>query len=129
MGLTRVGLPMLLYKMLPSERRLRRFVEPMFSTWDDDWANYIGDAVRNFVLDLTVPPPLAETGALHEFKNPALVVGGSDDISFPGGKLVKRAKMLMPQAEVELLENCRHSPPQTDEFRRWLSARLTEFLE
>jgi pimeloyl-ACP methyl ester carboxylesterase len=127
-GITRVGLPMFLYKMFPSERRLRTFVEPMFSTWDDDWANYMGDAIRDFVLDLTVPP-LAKTDALQEFKNPALVIGGSDDISFPGGKLVERAKVLMPQVEVELLENCRHSPPQTDEFRRWLSSRLTRFLE
>lgn len=126
-GLTRIGLPMFFYKMFPSEHRLRAFVEPMFSTWDEDWAHYMGDAVRDFVLDLRVPP-LIGTDALREFKNPALVIGASDDISFPGGKLVERAKELMPQAEVELIENCRHSPPQTDEFRRWLSDRLTRFL-
>lgn len=51
-GLTRVGLPMFWYKMFPSERNLRRFVEPIFSTWDEDWTQYMGDAVRDFVLDL-----------------------------------------------------------------------------
>jgi pimeloyl-ACP methyl ester carboxylesterase len=108
-GLTQVGIPMLLYKMSPSERRLRAFVDPLFSTWDEDWAHYMGDAVRDFVLDFKIPP-LAQTDALREYKNPALVIGGSGDISFPGDKLIKRAKELMPQAEVELIENCRHSP-------------------
>lgn len=126
-GITRVGLPMLLYKMFPTERRLHAFVEPLFSTLDEDWTHYMGDAVRDFVLDLRVPP-LTQTNALREYKNPALVIGGSNDISFPGGKLIERAKELMPQSEVELLENCRHSPPMTDEFHRWLSTRVIQFL-
>lgn len=126
-GLTRVALPIALYKMFPSERRLRNFVEPMFTTWDEDWAHYMGDAVRDFVLSLKVPP-ITKTGALEAFKNPALIVGGSDDISFPGEKLIERAKILMPQAEVELIANCRHSPPTTDDFRVWLAGRITQFL-
>ncbi len=126
-GLIRIALPMFLYKMFPTERRLRNFVEPMFSTWDEDWAHYMGDAVRDFVLDLKVPP-LAKTDSLRKFKNPALIIGGSDDISFPGDKLINRAKELMPQAEVELIANCRHVPPTTDEFRSWLSERITKFL-
>lgn len=126
-GLTQIALPMALYKMFPSEPRLRNFVEPMFSTWDEDWAHYMGDAIRDFVLSLKVPP-LAKTDALQAFKNPALVIGGKDDIMFPGDQLTKRAKVLMPQAEVELIENCRHSPPTTDDFKVWLARRITQFL-
>jgi pimeloyl-ACP methyl ester carboxylesterase len=127
-GLTRIGLPLLLYRMFPSKRRLRNFVEPMFSTWDNDWAHYMGDAVRCFALDFEVPP-LASREALRGFKKPALVIAASDDLSFPGAKLLVRAKELMPHAQVELLENCRHSPPMTDEFRDWLANRVTKFLE
>ncbi|HEX8286773.1 MAG TPA: alpha/beta hydrolase [Pyrinomonadaceae bacterium] len=127
-GLTQIALPMALYKMFPSEQRLRNFVAPMFSTWDEDWAHYMGDAVRDFVLSLKVPP-LAKTDALQAFNNPALIIGGRDDITFPGDKLIERAKVLMPQAEVELIENCRHSPPTTDDFKAWLARRITQFLK
>lgn len=126
-GLTKIALPMALYKMFPSERRLRNFVEPMFSTWDEDWAHYMGDAIRDFILSLKVPP-LAKSDALQAYKNPALIIGGGDDISFPGEKLTERAKVLIPQVEVEVIANCRHSPPTTDDFRVWLARRITQFL-
>jgi pimeloyl-ACP methyl ester carboxylesterase len=127
-GFTRIMLPMTLYRWFPSERRLRRFVEGLFTTWDDDWGHYMGDAVRGFVLDLRIPP-LAHPESLRAFKGPALVVGADEDISFPGDRLITRAKELIPHVETELIPRCKHAPPVTDEFRVWMADRVTTFLE
>jgi hypothetical protein len=40
-----------------------------------------------------------------------------------------RVAELIPHAETELLENCRHAPPSDDAFRRCLSERIARFLE
>ena len=41
-GITQMAIPLTLYKLFPSERRLKRFFTPLFTTWDDDWAGYMG---------------------------------------------------------------------------------------
>ncbi len=126
-ALTQIGVPFFLYKLAPTEARLRKFLKPIFTTFDDDWMGYMGDAMRNFVLDWSVPP-LAKDDNLRKLQMPLLVIGASEDIHFRGGQMVERVKRLLPHAETELIANARHSPPLTDEFRAWLSTRLMRFL-
>jgi pimeloyl-ACP methyl ester carboxylesterase len=126
-GITRLMFPLMWYRLFPSERRLRRFLGGLLTTWDDDWANYLGDAFRDFVLDLRVPP-LATDAELRGLSAPVLAVGAAEDLSFPGGKLVARVKALVPGAETELVAGSKHMPPTTPEFRRWLADRVTAFL-
>jgi pimeloyl-ACP methyl ester carboxylesterase len=127
-GFARMMWPMMTYRMFPSERRLRKLVEPLFSTWDEEWARYFGDAIRDFKLDLRIPP-LATDGQLRALTMPVLVIAGAEDISFPGAKLVARVKPLIPRVETELVPAIKHCPPTTDEFRDWTAARVTRFLE
>ncbi|WP_437331548.1 alpha/beta fold hydrolase [Sorangium sp. So ce394] len=127
-GLTRVAIPMALYRAFPSEDRLARLVSGLFTTQDAMWGPYFGDAVRSYRLDMRIPP-LATPEALAGFTRPALVFGADDDVSFPGAKLLARAKVLLPRAETELLEGCRHSPPTDDAFRARLGGRIARFLE
>ncbi|KYG01679.1 alpha/beta hydrolase [Sorangium cellulosum] len=127
-GLTRVAIPMALYRAFPSEDRLARLVSGLFTTHDAMWGPYFGDAVRSYRLDMRIPP-LATPEALAGFTRPALVFGADDDVSFPGAKLLARAKVLLPRAETELLEGCRHSPPTDDAFRARLGGRIARFLE
>ncbi|WP_437684952.1 alpha/beta fold hydrolase [Sorangium sp. So ce176] len=126
-GLTRIAIPMALYRAFPSEERLARLVSGLFSTQDDLWCSYFGDAVRSYRLDFR-PPPLATPASLAGFTRPALVFGADDDVSFPGARLLARAKELLPRAETELLEGCRHSPPTDDAFRARLCERIARFL-
>ncbi|WP_437923157.1 alpha/beta hydrolase [Sorangium sp. So ce291] len=126
-GMVRVGIPMALYRAFPSEKRLARVVAGMFSNQDDAWIPYIGDALRSYRLDFRLPP-LATPETLAAFTRPALVFGADEDVQFPGAKLIARAKVLMPRAETELLEGCRHSPPTDDAFRARLGARIARFL-
>ncbi|WNG38707.1 alpha/beta hydrolase [Archangium violaceum] len=127
-GFTKLGLPMMLYRLSPSEQRLKAFVRHLLTTTDDDWAPYLGDALRSYNMDMRVPA-LATPDELKGLKAPTLVLGADTDVSFPGQKLLARAHQLFPTlADTELLENCRHCPPTTDTFRRWLSERISGFL-
>lgn len=126
-GFTRVFLPLARYRLRPTDRNLRRLYAGLFTDWDDVWGPWLGDAMRDFALDLRIPP-LATPAALAGYAGPALVFGADGDVSFPGAKLVARARELLPQAETELLVGCKHGPPTTPEFRHQLAARLAGFF-
>ena len=126
-GLTRVFWPLMMYRLRPSEPRLRKLVGQLFTEWDDDWGNFMGDAFSGYNLDLRIPP-VATDDELRGLTTPTLVLTADDDVSFPGGRLAERVKKLMPNVDAEVLANCKHCPPTTDEFRAWLAERVTKFL-
>jgi pimeloyl-ACP methyl ester carboxylesterase len=127
-GLFKLALPMLLYRAFPSEKRLARSLQYLLTTAGDDWTPYLGEAFRGIDLDMRVPP-LAKPEELASLTAPVLVLGADNDLSFPGRKLLDRAAKLLPNLKgTELIANCRHCPPTTDEFRSWLSGRVSRFL-
>ncbi|CAN5611325.1 hypothetical protein BH11PLA2_BH11PLA2_51840 [soil metagenome] len=127
-GITQMAIPLALYKLFPSERRLKRIFTPLFTSWDDDWANYMGTAFRDFVLDFRIPP-VATDAQLRGLTMPTLVIGAGQDVSFPGETLLNRVKAVIPNVETELLADSKHCPPFTPEFRSWLADRITQFLD
>jgi pimeloyl-ACP methyl ester carboxylesterase len=127
-GLTKMALPLIRYRLWRSERNLRRFLAPLLTTWDDEWAGYMGDTLRDMRMDLRIPP-LATDEQLRALSMPVLALGAADDISFPGEPLVARVKALVPRVDAEVIAACKHCPPTTDEFRAWLSERLARFLD
>ncbi|MEP7118643.1 MAG: alpha/beta hydrolase [Acidobacteriota bacterium] len=126
-GLMKMAVPLIRHRLRPSEASLRAVLDPLLTTWDDDWAGYIGDSLRDVPMDMRIPP-LASDDALRRLTMPVLVLGGAEDISFPGEAVVSRVKALVPHADGEVIPGCKHSPPTTDEFRVWLAARLQRFL-
>jgi pimeloyl-ACP methyl ester carboxylesterase len=126
-GLTRMALPLLRYRFRPTDRNLRRLLAPLFSTWDDDWAAYTADALRDMPFDFRIPPVAADA-ELRRLAMPVLVLGAADDISFPGGAVVRRMTAAAPHADGEVIAGCKHCPPTTPEFRRWLADRLSTFF-
>jgi 2-hydroxy-6-oxonona-2,4-dienedioate hydrolase len=126
-GITRMGLPLAMYRMFPNERRLHKFLGGLLTTWDDDWANYLGDAFRDYNLDMRVPPR-ATDAELRGLTMPTLVIGARDDLSFPGEKLIRRVTGRIPRVETELIDG-RHCPPTTPEFRAWTAERVARFLD
>lgn len=121
-----ITLPMIAYRLFPSRKRLLRFLEPMMTAFDDAWVDFLGLAARDFTLDLRMPP-LARPESFARFTRPTLVFGASDDVFFPGARLLARAKELFPHAELEMLEGCKHVAPLTDEFSASHRARLLRF--
>ena len=126
-GFAKMALPMVMYKIRSSEKNLRKLVNNLITTWDDDWANYLGDSFNDFTPNLKIPP-LASDDELKNLRMPCLVIGAEKDISFPGEQVIKRVKAHIPNVETELIEGSKHSPPTTPEFRRWLAERIKTFI-
>lgn len=129
-GFLKMGWPMTKYLLAPSPARLEAFMRGILTTTDDAaWKGYLGDAFLSYRMQDMQVPGLSKEGEFARLAAPTLVVGADQDVSFPGEALLARAKVLFPAlAETELLRDCQHSPPTTDEFRAWLGARLTRFL-
>lgn len=127
-GFKRMGLPMAMYLLSPTPARLKKFMENLLTTLDDDWAPYLGDAFLSYNMNMTVPK-LAKPDELKSLTAPTLVIAADDDVSFPGERVLTRAAELFPKlAGTELIKGCKHSPPTTDEFRGWLTGRIAQFL-
>ena len=126
-GFTKIAWPILQYRWSPSERRLQRVCDALFTTRDARWTQYFGEALFSYRTDMRVPP-LARPEDLSAYRGKTLVFGADQDLSFPGAALLVRAKVLFPQAELELLSACKHCPPLNDEFRSQLAARVHAFL-
>ena len=104
-------------------------LDDLLPTWDDDWAHWLGDAVRGFRMDLRVPPPSTRE-ELAGFRGPVQVIAADDDVHFPGPALLARAKEVFANVvDTELIEGCKHAPPFEDAFRERLSTRIAGFLE
>ncbi len=126
-GFWKMGWPMSLYLMSPNEKRLRKFGAALLSNLDDEWLPYIGDSFLSYRLDMKVPKH-SKTDEFEKFAAPVLVIAAEHDISFPGQKVLDRAKLLFKAPELELLAGSQHSPPTTDAFRTWMAQRLTTFF-
>lgn len=126
-GFTKMALPMIMYKIRPSEKGLRKLVSHLITTWDEDWARYLGDSFNDFAINLKIPP-VASDEDLENLSMPCLVIGAEDDISFPGGKVIERAESHIPKVKTELIKESKHSPPTTSQFRNWLGNRVKTFI-
>lgn len=127
-GIKKMAIPSIKYQFNKSEENLKKFVDPLLTTWDEDWGHYIGDAFTHFKPDLRIPP-LISNQDLKDWAIPTIVFAGEDDISFPGKEMVQKLKSNNSDIQTELMKDCKHSPPTTFEFRKWLSERIQKFLK
>jgi len=125
-GLMSMAIPMMKYRFNPSEENLKNLTEFLLNNWDEDWGPYLGDSMQDFKTPKSIPS-LSSDETLQKINMPCLVIGADQDISFPGEPMIKRVKSQIPNVETELLKDTRHSPPTTDEFRRWMVNRLERF--
>jgi 2-hydroxy-6-oxonona-2,4-dienedioate hydrolase len=130
-GITRMGWPMMRFMRKPTDDNLDRFVENLLSTTDDRlWRETIGAAFVAARMDNMRVPALTKPAELASFRAPTLVVAAEHDVSFPGERVLRRApELFRGPLETELLKGAQHSPPTTDAFRAWMSARLQTFLQ
>ncbi|WP_417746753.1 alpha/beta fold hydrolase [Rosistilla oblonga] len=126
-GLTKMALPMLRYRLRRSEANLKRLLAPLFTTWDDHWAGFTRDAVRDMPFDFRIPP-LASDQDLQKLVMPVFALGAAKDICFPGEQLVNRICEHAPNCRGEVIPASNHCPPTTPEFRLWLADKLTTFF-
>jgi pimeloyl-ACP methyl ester carboxylesterase len=82
---------------------------------------------RNGHLIIKVPPRHFTDEELHKLSMPTLVLIGQQELLFNPYKAVKRAKELLPDSTVELINHCNHAivSDQTE----LIKTRILDFLE
>lgn len=117
-GFLKTGWPMLRYGLRPTEANRDRALEAMFTNHDPMWTPYLGDVLRLFNTDFTIPP-LAKPVQLERLRANVFVIAAENDLSFPGVPLLERAKELFPNlVGTHLVEGARHVLSFKDEDRR-----------
>jgi pimeloyl-ACP methyl ester carboxylesterase len=112
--LLEIGPPTLLYRLRPTEERLKRAAMPLF-TEPEDPAFYpairqLGAALRHLKLDADLPRKATEE-ELAGFGGPVAVFASEEDALFPARAVLPRAKEIFPNlALAQTLEGCRHVP-------------------
>jgi len=113
-----VALPMMRFKMFPSDGNRDRALDSILTSRDPLWSPYLGDALRHWNADFSVPP-LLQVGDLKSLTAPVYVIAADKDLSFPGEKLLARSQVLFPNLiGNHLLQDSCHTPSFRQEDRK-----------
>src|SRR5215204_4146413 len=112
--LVEIGAPTLLYRLRPTEERLRRAAMALFTEPEDPAffpaVRQLGAALRHLRLDADLPRKATEE-ELVGFGGPVAVFASEEDALFPARAVLPRAREIFPNlALAEVLEGCRHVP-------------------
>jgi pimeloyl-ACP methyl ester carboxylesterase len=92
----KIVFPMLMYKAFPSEKRLRKTVNPMMSEEVNRISLDVIGSIFRYVKLETKMPKITEKEELKDFKAPTIVFSSENDIFFPADKINPRAKEIIP---------------------------------
>lgn len=92
----KIVFPMLMYRMFPNQKRLKKAVEPMITdTIDEMTLNVIGAVYRHTRLETNMPK-LTTKDELQNFKAPTMIFSSENDIFFPANRINSKAKKIIP---------------------------------
>ncbi len=116
--LVEVVVPMLLYRLRPSQERLLRAARPLLTEPRDPAfgpaVRQLGAVYRHLRLD-TGLPRMATEEEIGGFEGPVAVFASGEDVFFPAQAVLPRAREIFPNLAVaESLENCRHLPSKAE---------------
>jgi pimeloyl-ACP methyl ester carboxylesterase len=125
-----IGAPTLIYRLRPTEARLRRAAMPLFTEPEDPAfgpaVRQLGAALRHLRLDADLPRTATEE-ELAGFGGAVAVFASEKDALFPARAVLPRAKEIFPNLPLaELLEGCRHVPSKAALDR--VNERVIAFL-
>jgi pimeloyl-ACP methyl ester carboxylesterase len=110
--LAEVALPMLVYRLKPTRKRLLRAVRPILADSEDLAVNQLGAVYRHVRLDAGLPR-MATKAELQGFGGPVAVFASEQDAFFPAGLVLPRAREIFPNlASAEYLRGCHHVPSE-----------------
>ena len=122
-----VALPMLLYRLRPTRKRLLRAARPILTEPEDLAVRQLGAIYRYVRLDAGLPR-MATEDELRGFREPVAVFASEDDVFFPARVVLPRARQLFPNlVHARCLWGCRHVPARAalDGVNDYLRAFLT----
>jgi len=124
----KIIIPMFMYQLFPTDKRLHKAVSPMFSGDVDEITVEVTGAVYLHVKLETKMPRLATKEELMGFKAPILVLAGEKDIFFPADKILPRAKEIIPNLiAAESLQESGHFPSMKTLY--YINDRIRKFLK
>ena len=116
------------YKVFPSAENKKRIFARVLTNGDDFWLPYLGDTQDHYNLDFSIPP-LVGRDDLSKLTAPVYIIAADKDISFPGEKLIKRAKEIFPNfVGSYLLKDSYHVPSFRDEDRKKFEGLFEEAI-
>lgn len=101
-ALVKFFIPMRRYMKTKKTKFLERFLDSAFTEKDDFAHNYLAAVFEHFTMDFTPVPVITKSEAAH-IQTPITLIGAGDDIIFPGGKMIKRARKIFPSLKHTLL--------------------------
>ena len=124
----KIGIPYLLYRWFPSQKRLVRAVRWMFTEEpDENTLQIISSLFLHVEVETEMPHP-ATREELQQFKAPTLVIAAEKDVMFPADKVLPRAKQIIPDLiAAECLEGSCHFPSK--QGQEYIENRVRRFLK
>lgn len=124
--LLEVAVPMLLYRLQPTRKRLLRAAKPILTEPEDLTVRQLGAVYRHARLDPGLPRTATEE-ELEGFEGPVAVFASELDVFFPAPAVLARAGEIFPNlVHAECLNGCRHVPSEAG-FRH-ANQRILAFL-
>ena len=124
--LLEVGVPMLIYRLRPTDRRLLRAARPLMIEPEEPAVRQLGAVYRDVKLDKDLPR-MATAEELAGFPGRVAVFASENDVFFPARSVLPRARRIFPNlAHAELLKGSRHIPSRAALER--MHGRIRAFL-
>lgn len=109
-GLFKMFLPLKKFIKTNNQKHIKKVMHVLFSEYDDFALTFMSTTFRNCNMDFS-PLPIISKQSANNIKTPITIIAAEKDIMFPGKKMIKRAKDILPSLEeVVLLEGSKHVP-------------------
>jgi pimeloyl-ACP methyl ester carboxylesterase len=95
-------IPMKRFMKTKKTKYLERFLDSAFTEKDEFAYKYLAAVFSHFIMDFT-PVPVIKSIEASKIRTPITLIGAENDIIFPGGKMIKRAKKIFPSLKHTLL--------------------------
>jgi pimeloyl-ACP methyl ester carboxylesterase len=116
-ALFKVFIPMKRYMNTKKLKYVDRFLKEIFTEKDAFAIHFLSKVFFNFKMDFT-PVPVIHRREANLIKTPITLIAAKNDLMFPGDKMIKRAKKILPSLkEVVLLEESKHVQNRVDNKR------------
>jgi len=97
-----------------NQKYIKKVMNALFSEYDDFALEYMSLTFQHCNMDFS-PLPIISKDSGKNIKTPITIFASENDIMFPGRKMIKRAKRVLPSLNsVVLLEDSKHVPSNKD---------------
>jgi pimeloyl-ACP methyl ester carboxylesterase len=116
-ALFRFFIPLKRYMKTKKKKYLDQFLASAFTEKDDYAERSLALIFTHFTMDFT-PVPVIKTADALKIHTPITLIAAENDILFPGGKMIKRAKKIFPSLKsTVLLKDSKHVQGKEDNQR------------